>query len=136
MKRFLRLLVVPALLIGGAAMAGKDAGYKSVSAEEVQKMQQAHSDLVVLDSRGGKWFDGEVIKGAKQLAADETNAKSLAKLLKTKETPVIFYCSSTECPASAAAAHAAVQAGYTHVYKYPGGIADWKEKGLPTEKLN
>jgi len=121
----------------GAMKAAKEkvAGYKTITAEELQTMIKETKDLVIIDSRGGKWFDGEVIAGAKQLAADKTNAKSLAKLIPTKTTPVVFYCSGTECPASAAAAHAAQKAGYKNLYKFPGGIAEWKEKGLPTAKL-
>lgn len=117
------------------AVKEKVAGYKTITAEELQTLIKETKDLVIIDSRGGKWFDGEVIAGAKNLPADKTNAKSLAKLIKTKTTPVVFYCSSTECLASAAAAHAAQKAGYKNLYKFPGGIAEWKEKGLPTAKL-
>lgn len=118
-----------------AKKAVEEAGYKTVTAEELQTLMKENKDVVVIDSRGGKWYDGEVIAGAKHLSADKTNKKTLAKLIKTKDTPVAFYCSGTECPASANAAHTALKLGYTNVYKFPGGIAEWKEKKLPTTKL-
>ena len=139
MQKFLRYLLVPAVLVIGAtqAFAEKDAapGYTEVTAEEAQKLISEHKDLVIIDSRGGKYFDGEVIEGAKNLPADKTNAKSLKKLVKTKETPVLFYCTNKACPASASAAHEASKLGYKNLYKLPGGIDEWKEKKLPTAKL-
>ena len=92
---------------------------------------------MIIDSRAKKYMeDGVIIAGAKVLPADKTNKESLAKLIATKDTPVAFYCSDTKCGASASAAHAAEEAGYKHIYKLPGGIAEWKDKGLPTTKLN
>lgn len=137
MKQFVRFLLIPAMLIiTSPALASKEAGYTIITADQLQTMIKEKKDLVVLDSRGGKWFDGTVIKGAKNLPADKTDKESLASLIQTKTTPVVFYCADTKCEASASAAHTAHELGYKNVYKYPGGIAEWKEKGLPTAKLN
>ncbi len=111
-----------------------EAPYKVITAEELKAMQEKSSSLLVIDSRGGKHFDGEMIKGAVNLPVKETNAESLAKLASDKKTDIVFYCTNTECPASKLAAYKVHAAGYTSLYKYPGGIEDWKSKGFPTVK--
>jgi rhodanese-related sulfurtransferase len=109
--------------------------YTEISAEELQKLQADHKDLVVIDSRGGKYFDGTVIKGAKQLSTGDTNEATLAKLAPKKDGLIVFYCTNADCGASAKAAGKAKEAGYTNIKKYTDGIDDWVKKGLETEKV-
>lgn len=107
-----------------------------IDAEKLKEMQASEEKIVIIDSRGGKYFDGEVIEGAKQLSAGDTDEAGLEKLgVESKDTKIVFYCTNVNCPASAKAAAKAASLGYTNLYKYPGGIEDWKEKGLPTTKL-
>ncbi|MGH1375377.1 MAG: rhodanese-like domain-containing protein [Alphaproteobacteria bacterium] len=121
----LTLVFIPALAIAGANI------YTEINADQLVEMQKTTKGLVVIDSRGGKWFDNRLIEGAVQLSADNTDEAHLAEIAPAKDTPIVFYCSDVNCPASKAAAHQAHDAGYTNLYKYPGGIADWAEKGLP-----
>ena len=53
-----------------------------------------------------------------------------------KEIPLIFYCLSDQCWTSYNAALRAINAGYTNVLWYRGGIAAWKAAGLPTVQSN
>jgi PQQ-dependent catabolism-associated CXXCW motif protein len=50
-----------------------------------------------------------------------------------KDVPLIFYCLSTQCWMSYNAALRAINAGYTNVLWYRGGIEAWKMAGLPTQ---
>ncbi|MEZ5894973.1 MAG: rhodanese-like domain-containing protein [Parvularculaceae bacterium] len=50
-----------------------------------------------------------------------------------KDMPMIFYCLSTQCWMSYNAALRAINAGYTNVLWYRGGIEAWKAAGLPTQ---
>lgn len=50
-----------------------------------------------------------------------------------KETVLVFYCLSTNCWMSYNAALRAINAGYTNVLWYRGGIEAWKAAGLPTQ---
>jgi len=50
-----------------------------------------------------------------------------------KDVPLIFYCLSTQCWMSYNAALRAINAGYTNVLWYRGGIEAWKAAGLPTQ---
>lgn len=133
MKKLLLSLFALLVLVSAPVFAGDK--LKEISAEDVNAKLGKDKDFVVVDSRGGKWFDGEVIKGAVNLPADKTDAASLAKIAPAKDTTLVFYCTNVDCPASATAAHKALEAGYTNVLKFKGGIEEWKEKGLPTAKI-
>ena len=50
-----------------------------------------------------------------------------------KDVPLIFYCLSTQCWMSYNASLRAINAGYTNVLWYRGGIEAWKQAGLPTQ---
>ena len=49
-----------------------------------------------------------------------------------KDTALVFYCLSRECWMSYNAALRAINAGYSNVLWYRGGIEAWKAAGLPT----
>ena len=49
-----------------------------------------------------------------------------------KDEVLVFYCLSRECWMSYNAALRAINAGYTNVLWYRGGIEAWKQAGLPT----
>jgi len=110
-------------------------GIKSISAEELVKMQKEIKGFVLIDARGGKYFDGTVIKGAVNLPVTDVTEASLSKAIATKDTPVAFYCTNTACPASSLAAYKAKDQGYSKLYKYEGGIEEWISKKLPTAMI-
>lgn len=109
--------------------------YKEITPQELVQMKKDNTKLVIIDSRGGDWFDGEVIEGGTQLDPAETNADTLAKIAPDKTQAIVFYCQNLQCPASAKAAEKAAAAGYTNLYKLPEGIEGWKKLGLPTSKI-
>lgn len=51
-----------------------------------------------------------------------------------KDVALVFYCLSRECWMSYNAALRAINAGYTNVLWYRGGIEAWKSAGLPTRQ--
>jgi rhodanese-related sulfurtransferase len=74
----------------------------------------------------GKGF----IKGSKQIPLEQLDSR-LGELDKTKE--VVTYCASSECNASMKAAEKLAAIGFK-VKAYEGGIKEWSEAGLPTDK--
>ncbi len=114
----------------------KSAPYSSITAQDLQAMIEEKPELIIIDSRGENYFDGTLIKGAKALSAKETNEETLAALVPNKATPIVFYCTNVNCPASKIAAYKAEKAGYTSLYKYPGGIEEWQSLNLPVTHVN
>ncbi len=102
-----------------------------VSAKELQNLINTHDDLVIIDSRAPSAYAQGHIPAAVRLVASDATRERLAAFAPAKETPIVFYCGSRQCPASAKTAHKAATAGYTNLYKYADGMADWQSKGLP-----
>jgi 3-mercaptopyruvate sulfurtransferase SseA len=50
------------------------------------------------------------------------------------EEVIVVYCGDVACPASIRAYYLFQRAGYTHVRRYPGGIADWEDAGYPLDQ--
>lgn len=134
-KYIIALLLLPLCAITTQAYAGKEHAYKDVTTHEFVSLRESMDDLVIVDSRGNQHFDNEVIEGAVHLSAKDTTPEALEKIIPEKNTPVVFYCSGVECAASGFSAYKAVYAGYTNVYKYPGGLDEWKKENLPTIAL-
>jgi 3-mercaptopyruvate sulfurtransferase SseA len=49
-----------------------------------------------------------------------------------KDTPIVVYCASYMCSASAQAWHVLHELGFEHVYAYEGGMNEWYHAQLPT----
>lgn len=61
----------------------------------------------------------------------DTAGETFASLGRDDE--IVVYCTSPECHASIALYWALVDAGYTDVSRYAGGLTDWESAGLPLE---
>lgn len=46
---------------------------------------------------------------------------------------IVLYCTSPECHSSVALYWALLDAGYTNVRRYSGGLTDWEAAGFPLE---
>lgn len=51
-----------------------------------------------------------------------------------KDTHLIVYCSSRQCGQAGGAAEQLTRLGYANVSQLTGGLEEWTETGLPTEK--
>ena len=61
----------------------------------------------------------------------ETIEEALEALDRDEE--IVVYCSNIACAASIRAYYLLERAGYTHVRRYPGGIADWEDAAYPLD---
>lgn len=115
-------------------------GCKVVTAEEVQKLMASGAKL--FDVRKAAEYAEEHIKGATSLPYDEKSKKevgydvSLDKFddAKLPASKMIFQCNGAECWKSFKSCKWAVSKGKKETYWFRGGIPEWKDKKLPTEK--
>lgn len=152
MKQFATLAAVIAMIIGASAAAGAvrtnemaEKAVENVQAElpvtvatldeitaaDLQVLIDTTPGLVIVDARTAEEYAEGHIPGAIQMRPDDVTAEKLAALAPAKDTAMAFYCGNVQCPASGKAAHKAAESGYTKLYKYAGGIEDWKAQGLP-----
>lgn len=150
MKQYAVLALLGCAVIGASSVAGivranemaektvdtvheeaKKAPYTEISAEELQVLIDTKPELVIVDARRESEYVKAHIPGAILLRPNDMTLGQMTQRFMDKDTPMVFYCTDVNCAASSHAAHRAADLGYRVLYKYPGGIADWQEKGLP-----
>jgi rhodanese-related sulfurtransferase len=87
--------------------------------------------LVLIDSRIKADRKEGFIEGSVSLPDTETDCESLAEIVPTRTTPVLFYCNGINCGRSATTASIAVDCGYTNVYWFRKGMEEWLEQEFP-----
>ena len=101
---------------------------KTITKEELKRWMDTGNDFVLIDTLGAESFSKHHLPGAKSIGAHgEDFVNNVKGVVPDKNKPVVVYCSSFQCGLSPAAAKKLSDAGYTDVYDYEGGIADWKE---------
>jgi len=106
-------------------------GATPVTAEELVELIKGMDNLVLIDNREKYQFQQGTISGSYQMLYSQTSPDALAKLAPSKQTPLVFYCDNIECPHSIKAIRKAVSYGYLNIFWLRGGVAEWKQKGLP-----
>jgi len=106
-------------------------GTTRVNAEEALEHILAQPKMVIIDSRHAEEYSKGHIEGAINLLDNDTTALSLAKHVSGKNIPILLYCNGERCMRSSNAAKIALKEGYTKIYWFRGGWAEWIEKKLP-----
>jgi rhodanese-related sulfurtransferase len=138
MPKFMAVAMAAALVFGATStMRAQDApleikGAKTVDADGVIDLILKVDNLVILDNRSvADYESGHLEDAIRLIDTDITNETVLAKYVKTKDTPVLFYCNGLKCGRAALATTKAVGWGYTKAYYYALGLEEWKSRKLP-----
>lgn len=111
------------------AAADDNAGFKMMTAEQLNEKLQAATKLAVIDVNSEARYAKGHVPGATHLLRENISATTLPA---DKAGTLVFYCGSPKCMASHKAAKAAIGLGYTDVWVMSDGIAGWESKGLKT----
>ncbi len=137
MSRFRTWLVALVALAAAAVPAAaqeaptKIEGAVTVTALQIIDLVTKNPDLAILDNRKPEDFAAGHIEGAVRLIDTDVSADTLAKFVKAKDAPVLFYCNGLKCGRAAKAAEKAIGLGYRKVYYYALGMDEWNKQGLP-----
>jgi rhodanese-related sulfurtransferase/CBS domain-containing protein len=101
----------------------------SIDREQVQELVAAGAQLVEVLPREG--YEEEHLPGAINIPLKELNRETAQQLERTR--PVIVYCYDTQWDLSPRAAWRLESIGFTRVYDYVAGKADWGSAELPLE---
>lgn len=141
MKHTPNLLLTLAFLLFSSLVAAEKQdvpasldGTSTVTAEQVVELIGGTDGLVVIDARKSSDREKGWIEGSIGMPNTDTNADSLAKVLPSKTTPVLFYCNGVKCGRSYESAKIAIAEGYSKIYWFRGGMEEWEAKGLPVVK--
>jgi rhodanese-related sulfurtransferase len=86
----------------------------------------ANTAFLLLDARGNKWNDGNIIPGAK-FASYEFSKEELEQIIPSQNDLIVVYCYSFTCPLSRYLTDKLIELGYNNVLEYPGGLKEWRE---------
>lgn len=106
-------------------------GSTKVDAEGVIKLVEVIQNLLIVDARIRMDRRQGYLEGSISLPDVETDCDSLARIIPTKSSPVLFYCNGPKCGRSGKSVNKAVNCGYTKVFWFRGGLEEWKLKGYP-----
>ena len=88
-------------------------------------------DLILIDSRIPADHKAGFIEGSVSLPDTDTDCESLAGIVPTLTSPVLFYCNGIKCGRSTTTAIIAVDCGYTRIYWFRNGMEEWQEQEYP-----
>jgi rhodanese-related sulfurtransferase len=103
--------------------------FQNITVQEVKKILDAKSKIILLDVRTPDEYAVEHIKGSTLIPVQEL-ANRLKELSPKKE--IVVYCKAGK--RSLAASEILTNNGYKHVLNMEGGIDAWKIAGFPTEQ--
>ena len=125
------------ILSSGSAIAEKEKvpeqieGAKKVSSENLITLAETLPELIIIDARITKDRTHGYIEGSISLPNTKTDCSTLSKVVKTLNTPTVYYCNGPKCGRSVKSIHIALKCGYNNIYWYRGGFEDWKEQNYP-----
>ncbi len=94
------------------------------------ELRTALSDTttVVIDAQGDGGFEKQHIAGALNFGLTDVETQAAAAI-STKDQRVILYCTDADCLGAEFIGTQLVDAGYTNVGRFPGGIESWAAAG-------
>ena len=106
-------------------------GTTIVDAEGLIETVTQRPELLLIDARIIADHKAGFIEGSVSLPDIETDCDSLASIVPTLATPILFYCNGIKCGRSARSATIAVDCGYSSIYWFRNGLEEWQEQEFP-----
>lgn len=104
---------------------------KAIEREELKQKLERDEDFELIEVLEEEDYQESHIKGAINIPLKEIGRKAKQRFDPDQE--IVVYCSNADCQASPKAARKLEDLGFTEVYDYEEGKADWKAAGYPTE---
>lgn len=107
--------------------------YHIIDRETLRQRLESGEPLMLVDALPESVYRKHHLPGAINIPSEEINDRA-AELLPDKGAPIAVYCANAPCKRSQRAAERLDAMGYTDVYDYHEGKADWMAAGLPVEE--
>lgn len=106
---------------------------RDITREELKEMMDGGESFVLINVLDPEDFENEHICGSINLPVS-TIARDAVNLL-NKDDTLVVHCSNAACTANAIAADKLDSIGFSDIWRYEGGIEDWKAAGYCLEGL-
>lgn len=106
--------------------------FGKISRHELINLLETGQDFILVDTLPERIYRAGHIPGAINIVSDEIIVVA-ANRLPNKDRMIVVYCADGPCRRSALAAARLADLGYTSVFDYHEGKADWTAAKLPIE---
>ena len=102
---------------------------RTISREDLRAKLDRGDDFTLVMTLNDWAFRAQHIPGSVHFHT----AEEALRVLKSKalDAEIVVYCSDIACVASQYAYRGLVEAGFSNVRRYEGGLSDWAEAGYP-----
>ena len=107
----------------------------NISIEELRAELAAGTITEFWNVLTDRYFSGELIPGSRRVPLDQVG-RHVSREHTPNDAVIVVYCASVDCPQSGAAAEKLVTMGFTNVREFHGGLREWRENGLPLDRLH
>lgn len=128
-KKILLLILTTGLSFAASnvsATTAEPVTYGHVDAQGLKAMIDSQIPFVLLDARGQKWNDNNIIPGA-SLASYEDSYEEISQLISVPESLIVVYCYSATCPLAFRLVQKLIDYGYPNVIEYTAGLKEWRD---------
>jgi len=99
---------------------------KTIDRNQLESYLNEREDLALINVLSPEDFNREHIPGSVNVPQDDPDfEQKVEQIAGSKGRRIVVYCASESCNASSQAAKKLDKAGFTEVYDYEGGTADW-----------
>jgi len=99
---------------------------KTISIDELSKMiEPGRKNPILINTLAPENFQKGHIPGSINIPSDQIAQK--AKGLFSPHDWIVVYCANSKCTASKEAGDALTKIGFTNVFRFEGGIEEWKQ---------
>ena len=109
---------------------------QTIQRNELKKMIERGAEFDLVELLAPKAYEHAHLPGAINIPFDDQFEHKIQLAIDNKSRTVVVYCTDLDCDASPKAGQAMEQLGYTHVYDYQAGKADWMRAGLDVVHSN
>jgi len=114
-----------------AALPDRLAMAITIDAEHLIELYQSVPGLQIIDTRLHQDYVLGHIESARNLPLATIDCESLAKLAKSAEQAMVFYCNGNAGDTSIEAIQIASGCGYKRLFWFRGGFVEWEDKDYP-----
>lgn len=102
---------------------------KTITTDTLQKLRKSDADFLLIDVVDTAGFAKDHIPGARNvpLTLPDFAHAVATKASGSRTRKTILYCAGPHCDASTRAATQLVAKGFTNVFEYEGGLAEWND---------
>ena len=104
----------------------RDQAARSIGVDELRAKLDRGDDFILVMAMDQRRFETAHIAGSISYDTFEAQVAAL-----DRSAEVVLYCTSSACVASKLRAAMLVEAGFSNVARFAGGLADWHGAGLP-----